>query len=104
MLNGSFVTDQASLHPGPEGRVGINAIRYVRLNIQLDQLESHSVSLKQGGGGGKKSIVRSLADMGSDPSVRTGHDRTGIIISLPKTIIERMLHASESMTLSLAAL
>lgn len=36
VLNGSFVTNQANLHPGPEGQVGINAIRYVRLNIQLD--------------------------------------------------------------------
>lgn len=36
MLNGSFVSDQASLHPGPEGWVGINAIRYVRLSTQLD--------------------------------------------------------------------
>lgn len=48
MVNGPFVSDQYCLHPMPEAWVGINAIRYVRLNTQLVKLESHPLPLKQG--------------------------------------------------------
>lgn len=53
MLNGSFVIDHHSLHPGPEEWVGLSAIRYVRSNTQQDKLESCSSLFKHE----KKSII-----------------------------------------------